>query len=122
MDVPLAASSTGVGVAPSGRRLASLAMTGAVLVAAGWAATYLSDVPSDDVPLQAIRIGLVAVWGLVGGALAVRRPREPLGLLVLAGTLVGGSGLGAAPPLPAGPRGAGGELVRALAVGVLPAG
>ncbi|HZA74811.1 MAG TPA: histidine kinase [Acidimicrobiales bacterium] len=121
MDVPLAASSTGVGVAPSGRRLASLAMTGAVLVAAGWAATYLSDVPSDDVPLQAIRIGLVAVWGLVGGALAVRRPREPLGLLVLAGTLVGGSAVVASAALRAGHGGTVGELVRALAVGILPA-
>jgi signal transduction histidine kinase len=121
MDVPLATTSSGIGVAPSGRRLASLALTAAVLAAAGWAATFLSDLPADDVPLEAIRIGLVTVWGLVGGALAVRRPREPLGLLVLAGTLVGGSAVVASAALRAGHGGTAAELVRALAVGVLPA-
>jgi signal transduction histidine kinase len=121
MDVPLTTTSTGVGVAPSGRRLASLALTAAVLVAAGWAATFLSDVPADDVPLQAIRIVLVAVWGLVGGALAVRRQREPLGVLVLAGTLVGASAVVASAALAAGRGGTTAELVRALAVAGLPA-
>jgi signal transduction histidine kinase len=121
MDVPLTAASTGVGVAPSGRRFASLALTAAVLVAAGWAATYLPDIPDDDVPLQAIRIGLVVAWGLVGGALAVRRPLEPLGLLVLAGTLVGAAATVAAGALQAGRGGMAVELVRALAVAALPA-
>jgi signal transduction histidine kinase len=121
MDIPLASTSTGVGVAPSGRRLTSLALTAAVLVAATWAATFLPDVPADDVPLQAIRIGLVTVWGLVGGALAVRRPHEPLGVLVLAGTLVGASAVVASAALGAGTGGTTAELVRALAVGVLPA-
>jgi signal transduction histidine kinase len=121
MDVPLATTSTGVGVAPSGRRLTSLALTAAILGAAAWGATFLTDVPADDVPLQAIRIGLVAVWGLVGGALAVRRPHEPLGLLVLAGALVGGSAVVASAALLAGHGGTASELVRALAVGVLPA-
>jgi hypothetical protein len=60
MDIPLASTSSGVGVAPSGRRLISLVLTAAVLLAAGWAATFLSDVPADDVPLHATRIGLVA--------------------------------------------------------------
>jgi signal transduction histidine kinase len=121
MDVPLVTTPPGVGVAPSGRRLAPLALTAAVLGAAAWATTFLADVPADDVPLQAIRIGLVAVWGLVGGALAVRRPREPLGLLVLAGTLVGASAVVASAALLAAHGGTVAELVRALAVGVLPA-
>ena len=121
MDTPLARTSTVVGIAPSGRRLVSLALTAAVLVAASWAATFLSGIPADDVPLQAIRIGLVAVWGLVGGALAVRRPHEPLGLLLLAGTLVGASAVVASAALRAGHGGTVAELVRALAVGVLPA-
>ncbi|MGH9290926.1 MAG: hypothetical protein ACRD0V_21965, partial [Acidimicrobiales bacterium] len=121
MDVPLATVSTGVGVARSGRRLFALVVTAAILVAAGWAAMFLPDTPSDDVPLQAIRIGLVAVWGLVGGALALRRPHEPLGLLVLAGTLVGAAAVLASAALQAGPGGTAAELVRALAVGVLPA-
>jgi signal transduction histidine kinase len=120
-DVPLVTTPSGVGVAPSGRRPASLALTAAVLGAAAWAATFLADVPNDAVPLQAIRIGLVAVWGLVGGALAVRRPREPLGLLVLAGALVGASAVVASAALLAGHGGTVAELVRALAVGVLPA-
>jgi hypothetical protein len=121
MDVPLATTSTGVGVAPSGRRFASLALTAAVLVAAVWAATFLPDAPNDDAPLQAIRIGLVVVWGLVGGALAVRRAHEPLGLLVLAGTLVGAAATVAAGALQAGRGGTAAELVRALAVAALPA-
>jgi signal transduction histidine kinase len=121
MDVPFDTTSPGVGVAPGGWRVASLALTAAVLVAGGWAATYLPDVPADEVPLQAIRIGLVAVWGLVGGALAVRRPREPLGLLVLAGALVGASAVVTSAALRAGHGGTVAELVRALTVGVLPA-
>ena len=121
MDVPLTTTSTGVGVAPSGRRLASLALTAAVLLAAGWAATFLPETPSDDVPLQIIRIGLVAVWGLVGGALALRRPREPLGLLVLAGTLVGAAAVVASAALRAGHGDTVAELVRAVAVAALPA-
>jgi signal transduction histidine kinase len=121
VDVPFATTPAGVGVAGSGRRLASLALTAAVLAAAAWAATFLADIPSDDVPLQAIRIGLVAVWGLVGGAVAVRRPLEPLGLLVLAGTFIGASAVVASAALLAGHGGTVAELVRALAVGVLPA-
>jgi signal transduction histidine kinase len=121
MDVPLTTTSTGVGVAPSGRRLASLALTAAVLLAAGWAATFLPETPSDDVPLQIIRIGLVAVWGLVGGALALRRPREPLGLLVLAGTLVDAAAVVASAALRAGHGDTVAELVRAVAVAALPA-
>jgi signal transduction histidine kinase len=121
MDVPIATTSTAVAVAPAGRRRAALSLTAVVLVAAGWAATFLFDVPADELPLHAIRIGLVALWGLVGGALAVRRPREPLGLLVLAGTLVGASAAVASAAVEAGHGGNAAELTRALAVGVLPA-
>ncbi len=122
MNVPLAPASTAsVGVASSWRRLASLALTAAVLGAAGWAATFLADTSSNDVPLQVIRLGLVAVWGLVGGALAARRPHEPLGLLVLAGSLVGGAATVASAALQAGHGGDAAELVRAVAVGFLPA-
>jgi signal transduction histidine kinase len=121
MDVPLTTTSAAAGVAPSGRRLAALSLTAVVLVAAGWGATFLSDVPADDVPLHAIRIGLVALWGLVGGALALRRPHEPLGLLVLAATLVGASAVVASAALRAGHGGDAAELIRALAAGILPA-
>jgi signal transduction histidine kinase len=121
MDIPFATTSTGVGVARSGRRVYALALTAAVLGAAGWAAMFLPDTPSDDVPLQAIRIGLVAVWGLVGGALALRRPREPLGLLVLAGTVIGAAAVVASAALRAGQGGTAAELVRALAAAALPA-
>ncbi|MGH9110704.1 MAG: hypothetical protein ACRDZN_00120, partial [Acidimicrobiales bacterium] len=122
MDVPLAATPpASVGVAPSGRRLVSLALTAVVLVAASWAATYVPDVPSDDVPLQVIRIGLVAMWGLVGAALALRRPHERTGLLVLAGTLVGAVAVVSSAALAADEGGSVAELVRALAVAVLPA-
>jgi signal transduction histidine kinase len=122
MNVPLThAPAAGVGGASSWRRLASLALTAAVLTSAAWAATFLADTPRDDVPLQVIRIGLVAVWGLVGGALAARRRDEPLGLLVLLGSLVGGAATVASAALQAGHGGDAAELVRALAVGLLPA-
>jgi signal transduction histidine kinase len=111
----------GIGVAPSGRRLAALSFMVAVLAVAGWTATYLFDVPTGDVPLLVIRVGLVAVWGAVGGALAVRRPQEPLGLLVLAGTLVGAAAVVASAALAADHGGTTAEIARALAVAILPA-
>jgi hypothetical protein len=106
-DTTFGTTSRAIGVVPSGRRLGSLALTAGVLVAAGWAATLLPDAPNDGAPLQATRIGLVVVWGLVGGALAVRRRHEPLGLLVLAGTLVGAAAVASAGALQAGRGGTG---------------
>jgi len=106
-----------------GRRVSTLSLAVAVTAACAWAATSLADGngSGDGTWLQAIRIGLVAVWGLVGMALAVRRPHEPLGLVVLAGTLVGAIAVATAGALVAEPGGSAAELVRALAVGVLPA-
>jgi signal transduction histidine kinase len=106
-----------------GRRVATLSLAAAVAAACAWAATSLADAygNGDGTWLQAIRIGLVAVWGLVGLALAVRRPHEPLGLVVLAGTLVGAMAVATAGALAAQAGGSAAELVRALAVGVLPA-
>jgi signal transduction histidine kinase len=122
MDVPVTTTpAAGIEVAPSGRRLAALSLTAAVLAVAGWAATYLFAVPTGDVPLLAIRVGLVAVWGVVGGALVVRRPQEPLGLLVLAGTFVGAAAVVASAALAADDGGTTGEIARALAVAILPA-
>jgi signal transduction histidine kinase len=121
LDAPLTTTPTALAVAPSARRLGALSLTAVVLVAAGSAVTFLFDVPADNVVLHATRIGLVALWGLVGGALAVRRPREPLGLLVLAGTLVGASAVVASAALEGGHGGTAAELARALAAGVLPA-
>jgi signal transduction histidine kinase len=121
MGAPLATTSTGVDVAAPGRRLASVALTTAVLGAAAWTAMLLPDVPADDLPLQAIRAGLVGVWGLVGCALALQRPHEPLGLVVLIATLVGASAVVASAALEAGHGGAAAEVSRALALGVLPA-
>jgi signal transduction histidine kinase len=103
--------------------VATLSLAVAVAAACAWAATSLADAHGngDDTWFQAIRIGLVAVWGLVGVALAVRRPHEPLGLVVLAGTLVGAAAVATAGALAAEAGGTAAELVRALAVGVLPA-
>ena len=103
------------------RRLATLALAAAVAAACGWAVTLLADADGSGTRLQAIRIGLVAVWGLVGAALASRRPDEPLGLVVLAGTLVGAAAVVAAGALMVEPGGTTAELVRAVTVALLPA-
>jgi signal transduction histidine kinase len=122
MDVPLAtAPTTSATVTSSGRRVATLGLTVGVVVAAAWAATFVPDVPADDAHLYAIRIGLVAAWGLVGGALARRRPHEPLGLLILAGAVVGAAAVVASAALAAGEGGTAAEVVRALVVAALPA-
>jgi signal transduction histidine kinase len=107
-----------------GRRVVALVLAVAVAAACGWAATSLADAHGDGqgtARLQAIRIVLVAVWGLVGVALSLRRPQEPLGLIVLAGTLVGAVAVATSGALVAEPGGTAAELARALAVGLLPA-
>jgi signal transduction histidine kinase len=125
IEAPVTTAAPNVAVAsPSpGRRVATLVLAVAVAATCAWAVTSLADAhgEGDSARLQAIRIGLVAVWGMVGVALASRRPQEPLGLVVLAGTLVGGAGVATAGALVVEPGGTAAELVRALAVGVLPA-
>ena len=123
--VTTAAASKAILASPSpGRRVVALVLAAAVAVACGWAATSLADAHGDGdgtARLQAVRIVLVAVWGLVGVALSLRRPQEPLGLIVLAGTLVGAVAVATAGALVAEPGGTAAELARALAVGLLPA-
>ena len=116
------ASSAALTSSSPGRRVAMLLLAVAIVAACGWAVTSLADAhDGDGARLHAIRIGLVAVWGLVGVALGFRRPQEPLGLVVLAGTLVGAAAVAAAGALLAKTGGTAAELVRALAVGALPA-
>jgi signal transduction histidine kinase len=122
--VTTAAAPNAILASPSpGRRVTALVLAGAVAAACGWAATSLagSHGDGDGARLQAIRIGLVVVWGLVGVALSLLRPQEPLGLIVLAGTLVGAVTVATAGALVAEPGGTAAELARALAVGLLPA-
>jgi signal transduction histidine kinase len=69
---------------------------------------------------QSVRIALVVAWALAGAVVAIRRPDQSFGLLVLAGATVGG--IAAASDAALLERsGAGLELVRALAVAAIPA-
>jgi signal transduction histidine kinase len=122
IEAPTTTAAGAVLAPPSSRRrVAALSLAVAVAVACGWAATLLAGEDGDWARLQAIRIGLVAVWGLVAVALAFRRPQEPLGLVVLAGTLVGAAAVATEAAVVAGRGGTAAELTRALAVGLLPA-
>jgi signal transduction histidine kinase len=112
----------------AGRRLLTLGLLTLGLGACAWAALLVAGVAGDastgDRRLEALRIGLVATWGLVGAALALRRPQESLGRLVLVGTSVAAAALVADGVL-LGEAGSGGsgvaEAVRAFAVAALPA-
>ncbi|MGH9243302.1 MAG: histidine kinase [Acidimicrobiales bacterium] len=106
------------------RRSAAIALPFMVLAAAVWAAMLLADVDGgageNDTRLQAIRIGLVVVWGLVGGALALRRPDGPLGLVVLGGAGAGAAAVVAGGALMVEPDQTAAELVQALAGAMWP--
>jgi signal transduction histidine kinase len=121
------ASTTTVSGTP-GRRLLTFGLAAVVFGACAWAAELVAgaagDASTDDRRLAALRIGLVVAWGLVGTALALRRPREALGPLVLVGTAVAAAALVADGVL-LGEAGSGAsgvaEAVRAFAVAALPA-
>jgi signal transduction histidine kinase len=96
----------------------------AVLGACAWAAVLANaagDAPTGDRWLEALRIGLVVVWGVVGAAVALRRPQESLGLLMLGGTAVGAAAVLADVALVSEPERGAAEVVRAVAVTALPA-
>jgi signal transduction histidine kinase len=87
------------------------ALAGASLAAVAWAALSW-----DGERLQAVRISVAVVWAVVGTLLAIRRPQEPLGLVVLAFALAGSVAAATA-----GASTTAGQLAWALAVTSLPA-
>jgi signal transduction histidine kinase len=70
--------------------------------------------------VQAVRIVLLVAWIVAGITVASRRSREPLGLLILAGTGVGGAAAASAVEL-IDEASTSVELVRAVTVAALPA-
>ena len=97
----------------------ALAVTAGVV----WASVLLVDAHAapGDTRLQALRIGLLAGWGVVGVALSLRRPDETLGLVVLAGTVVGAAAVVGTGALMVEPGRAWAELARAAGAALLPA-
>jgi hypothetical protein len=74
---------------PLGVLLAVIAIAVAAMAAAVGAA--------DDRPAELIRAAVLMLWSLAGVSLAVRRPHEPGGLIILTGAVIGAIGsLGAA--------------------------
>jgi len=116
VDLPVMRTSTA-----SSLRAAALAMGAAAAVVAAWAVWLIPDLADDDVPLTVIRIGLVVTWMIVGVALAIRRPDEPLGALTLAGTLVGVVVVATSAAVASGAGDGGAEVARVLALALLPA-
>ena len=93
------------------RVLAGLAASAGAVVLAVLGLSAAEATGSGEV----VRAVLVAVWALSGLSLVAKRPAEPLGMLVLAGALAGGlvaygSASGSST----------GELIRWLALGVMP--
>ena len=78
------------------------------------------DAGDASAAVQTVRVGLILAWVIAGVAVSVRRPHEPLGPLVLAGTVLGGAAAASAAAL-LNESTAGLEVVRAAAVGLLPA-
>ena len=115
VDLPMS------GTATRSLRRAATAVAGlAALVVAG-AAVGLIPLADDDLALATVRAGLVAVWALVGMALAAKRPDEPLAAVVLAAAVVGGTAVVASALVASGDGGTGAQAARALAVALLPA-
>jgi len=113
--------------ASPGRRLVTSGLAAVVLGLGGWALALLvraADEPGvhdGDVRLQALRIALTLTWGAVGAALALRRPAEGLGPVVMAGAVVSGVAAAASSALLARPGASAAEIALALSVTLLPA-
>ena len=72
---------------PTGARR-QLGILGALAAAglAGWSITKISSPSAGDY----VRISVVALWAICGASLVMRRPREPMGLLLVGFALAGG--------------------------------
>jgi signal transduction histidine kinase len=98
--------------------LAALAVVGL----AGWSLTLRTGSPSAG---DYVRVSVIALWALCGLSLVWRRPREPMGMLILAFAGAGalwalGAGLRADASAGSGVRDLG-SVLRALGVAMLPA-
>jgi len=115
VDLPMSGMAVG-----AWRRVATAVAALAALLGAG-AAVWVIPLADDDLALATIRAALVAVWAVVGLALAARRPDEPLAGVVLAAALVAGTAVVASALVASGDGGTGAQAARALAVALLPA-
>lgn len=62
------------------------------VLAIGLAAYAAIVTISDDQAAELMRASVLMLWALAGASLAIRRPHEPVGLIVLAGAVVGAIG------------------------------
>jgi signal transduction histidine kinase len=106
--------------APAGRRARTAVLALGATALAIATAMLAQDAGDASAAVQTVRVGLILAWVIAGVAVSVRRPLEPLGPLVLAGTVLGGAAAASAAALLDNST-AGLEVVRAAAVGLLPA-
>ena len=103
------------------RRPAGVVLAILAIAVAGYAASQ--STASDDVA-ELIRAATVGLWAIAGATVVVRRPAEPLGFIILAGTLIGALGSGGAVIAGDASRGAGardiGAALRWVSFGLLP--
>ena len=86
---------------------------------AGWSLSMLTGSPTAG---DYVRASVVALWALCGASLIWRRPREPMGLLIVAFAGAGALwALGAAMRTQASGARDLGDVLRALGVALLPA-
>jgi signal transduction histidine kinase len=104
----------------SSRRVAGVVLALIALGLAVITAVIAQDTDGARGAVQAVRIVLLVAWIVAGITVAVRRPREPLGLLILAATVVGGGAAASAVAL-IDEASTSLELVRAVTVAALPA-
>src|SRR5438874_371893 len=108
---------------PAGaRRPLGLLAAVAAIALAGWSLTLVSGSPTVG---DYVRVSVIALWALCGLSLVWRRPREPMGLLILAFAGAGalwalGAALRADVTAGSGTRDLG-SVLRALGVALLPA-
>jgi signal transduction histidine kinase len=97
---------------------AALALAAAALGV--WAVAAVGGADGFDDGVQVVRLALVGAWFVAGLLLAVRRPGEPIGALLLLGTALGAAGVASAAALLESDSGAL-ELLRAFSVSAMPA-
>jgi signal transduction histidine kinase len=103
----------------AGVQPAALLLSIASIALAGWAALLAQDAGAGAA--EYVRVVLVVAWAVVGAAIAVHRPDEPLGLVVALGALVGAAGSVTASMLLEHPSRDAALFVRPIALMALPA-
>ena len=120
IERPATTTSPPAGERTSPARGVPFALTVAAAALGVWAVAAVGGAEAFDDADQVVRLLLVGAWFAAGVMLAVRRPAEPLGAIVLLGTALGAAAVASAAALLDTDSGAL-EAVRAFSIAALPA-